>query len=82
MTVTLPMADEADAHWLPAGNASVPRWTTCGGLVLNGRCRWANDANGFELGVLDVELQSLPVQLRISAKVSLPAIKMMQANKA
>jgi hypothetical protein len=82
MTVTLPMADEADAHWLPAGKTSVPRWTTCGGRVPNGRCRWANDANGFELGVLDVELQSLPVQLRISAKVSLPAIKMMQANKA
>lgn len=76
------MPDEADAHWLPAGNTSVPRWTTCGGRVLNGRCRWANDANGFELGALDVELQSLLVQLRDSIKVSLPTTKMMQANKA
>jgi hypothetical protein len=76
------MAEDVDLHWLPAGNTSVPRCTTCGGRVLNGRCRWANDANGFELGVLDVELQSLLDQLRVSADASLPITKMVQANKA
>ena len=74
------MVDEVGVHWSPAGNASVPRCTTCGGRVVNGRCRLANDPNGVELGV-NVELHSLLVHFLDSTKVSLPTTKMMQANK-
>ena len=81
MAVTFPILDELDAHWLAAGNTSVPRCTTCGGRVAKGRCRWASDVNGFELGV-NVELHLLLVQLLDPTKISLPTTKMMQANKA
>lgn len=49
---------------------------------MNGRWRRANDANGVELGILEVELRSLFVRLRHPIKVSLPIIKMVQTNKA
>jgi hypothetical protein len=82
MTVTLPIVDEADVHWLPVGNTSVPRCMTCGGRVVNGRWRRANDANGVEIGILEVELHSLFVRLQDPIKISLPIIKMVQTSKA
>jgi hypothetical protein len=74
------MVDKAGDRSLPAGNASVPRCTICGGCLANGRCRYANDADEYEVGVLNEEF--LLVRLFDPIKVSLKTNKMEKATEA